>query len=416
MVTTRGPRGESRTEPRRYQLNKAALGILESGHPWIFRKHLSSAAHVFPDGQWLRLVDGDNRVVGWGFFHQVGAIAIRVLRRGPDPPRGAYFAERLRRALERRRELRRTTDGFRAVHGESDGIPAVTADVYASVAVVSSYARGADPVGRLLARVLRGIDHDHDLDPDPDPDLGLDLEGVLWKPAARRQGDRPVAGGRVVSGRVPELVRFQEDEWGMVVAPLRGQKTGAFLDLRGLRRFLRAQELSRRRVLDLFSYTGTLGLAAEAAGAVEIWHVDASKAALALGAEHHQLDPGHHRWIEADAFAWVSGLASRESFDVILADPPQMTSRTAQLPSAIRAYDRLYRRLAPHVRPGGLLVACCCTSRIEPELFVATVRRALPGDFKFVERLPSEPDHPVAFPEANYLKILVFRRSPEDKP
>jgi 23S rRNA (cytosine1962-C5)-methyltransferase len=402
MATAPSSRSGLRTRPRRYQLNKGALAALGSGHPWIFRKHVSSAAEIFPDGQWLRLVDGENRVAGWGFYQEVGAIAIRVLRRGSEPPRGAYFEEMLRRALARRAELRRTTDGFRALHGENDGIPAVTADVYDGIAVVSSYARGADPVARRVASALR---------------RELDLEGVVWKPASRRLLRRAGGATRIVSGSVPELVRFREDGREMVVAPFRGQKSGAFLDLRGVRRFLLAQELAGRRALDLFSYTGSLGAAAEAAGATEIWHVDASSAALALGAAHHRLDPSRHLWIEADAFAWVADLAPDETFDVIIADPPQMTSRTAQVPSAIRAYDQLYRRLGPRVRPGGLLVACCCTSRIEVDLFLTTVRRALSpsGDFRFVERLAPEPDHPVGFHEADYLKILVFRRKREEK-
>ena len=53
-------------KPRRYQLRKDAAAIIERGHPWIFREQLSSAANVFTDGQWLRLVDGQNTVVGHG--------------------------------------------------------------------------------------------------------------------------------------------------------------------------------------------------------------------------------------------------------------------------------------------------------------------------------------------------------------
>jgi 23S rRNA G2069 N7-methylase RlmK/C1962 C5-methylase RlmI len=63
-----------------------------------------------------------------------------------------------------------------------------------------------------------------------------------------------------------------------------------------------------------------------------------------------------------------------------------------------------------HVKPGGLAVACCCTSRVDPDAFLVTVRRALGRDFQYQSRLPPEPDHPVSFKEADYLKILLFRR------
>jgi 23S rRNA G2069 N7-methylase RlmK/C1962 C5-methylase RlmI len=58
-----------------------------------------------------------------------------------------------------------------------------------------------------------------------------------------------------------------------------------------------------------------------------------------------------------------------------------------------------------------MVVACCCTSRVDPDRFLVTVRRALGKSFRFVERLPPEPDHPVGFREADYLKILLFRKS-----
>jgi 23S rRNA (cytosine1962-C5)-methyltransferase len=381
------------TQPRRYQLTKEALSILRSGHPWIFRKHLSSAASVFGNGQWLRLVDGENRVAGYGFYHDVGAIGIRILRRGEEPPRAAWARDLVRAALDRRSLLRRETGAFRAIHGESDGLPGVTADVYSDVAVVSSYALGADPVARLCAHLLR---------------RELPLAGVLWKPGSRRHDE--TAGPRALFGQVPERVQFREDSQTLTVAPYWGQKSGTFLDLRGLRRFLRMSQLQGASVLDLFSYSGTLGAAAEIGGAARIWHVDSSRAALDLGAECHRLDPEKHRFTEADVFEWLPQLSLEETFDLAIADPPSMTSRAAQVPKVMRAYDALYRKLALHVKPGGMVVACCCTSRVDPDGYLVTVRRALGRDFRYVSRLPPEPDHPVGFKEADYLKILLFRR------
>jgi 23S rRNA G2069 N7-methylase RlmK/C1962 C5-methylase RlmI len=390
------PPGSRRlTRPKRYQLTKEAVSIVKSGHPWIFRRHVSSAASVFESGQWLSLVDGANQVVGYGFYQREGAIAIRVLRQGAEPPGTDWIRGLLQAALGRRAVLRRDTNAYRAVHGENDGLPAVTVDVYSGIAVVSSYARGADPLARLCGRLVR---------------RELPLQGVLWKPGSRRRDES--AGPRTLFGEVPDRVSFQEDGQTIVVSPRWGQKSGSFLDLRGLRRYLRNAGLEGASVLDLFSYSGTLGAAAELAGASRIWHVDESRAALDLGAEHHRLDPEKHRFTEADVFQWLPALPLEERFDVAIADPPSMTSRTAQVPKVLRVYDTLYRKLALHVNPGGLLVACCCTSRVDRDSFLVTVRRALGKDFKYLSSIPPEPDHPVGFKEADYLKILVFRRRP----
>src|SRR3569623_662961 len=139
---------------RRYQLRKDAGAILQRGHPWLFREQLSSAAGVFGDGDWLRLVDGTNQVIGHGIYEAEGAIAIRVLRTGSEKPDAAFVRSQLAAALRRRTALAARTDGIRLVHGESDGIPAGVVDRVGDTLVVASYSAGADALARYVACVL----------------------------------------------------------------------------------------------------------------------------------------------------------------------------------------------------------------------------------------------------------------------
>jgi 23S rRNA (cytosine1962-C5)-methyltransferase len=152
-----------------------------------------------------------------------------------------------------------------------------------------------------------------------------------------------------------------------------------------------------------------LGRAAEAAGAASITQVDQSQRALDFAAAHHVIDRDMHRFVTADIFQWLPALPASEPYDVVIVDPPAMTSRKSQVPSVLAAYRKLYRAAEPHVRPGGLLVSACCTSRVERELFRSTVRSVLPDRFTLERDLPPEPDHPVGFPQADYLKILLWR-------
>jgi 23S rRNA (cytosine1962-C5)-methyltransferase len=388
--------------PRRYQLRKEAVAIVTRGHPWLFRDQMSSAASVLSDGQWLRLVGGDNRIVGYGIYEAEGAIAIRMLKLGADPPDAAWLSGRLAAAIDRRAELAKTTDGLRLVHGESDGIPAVVADRFGDVVVVASYCAGADPLARYVAH-------------------RLELPHVILRPARRRRG--PVASTqRIIRGTPPEVARFTEDDTMYAVDIAAGHKTGTYLDLRGLRRAIGVAEISSgaslrgasissgaslrgARVLNLFAYTGMIGRAAERAGAAEIVQVDASERALEFAAAHHVSDAARHRFVTADVFDWQP----TGEFDLTIVDPPAMTSRRAQVPSVLAAYRRLYRRVAPHVRPGGVLVAACCTSRVTRAEFTRTVRGALGERFVLERELPAEPDHPVGFAEADYLKIGWWR-------
>jgi 23S rRNA (cytosine1962-C5)-methyltransferase len=155
-----------------------------------------------------------------------------------------------------------------------------------------------------------------------------------------------------------------------------------------------------------------LGRAAEVAGAASIVQVDASERALAFAAAHHVTDPARHRFVTADVLAWLPALPpDGDRFDLVIVDPPSMTSRKAQVPAVLAAYRKLYRAAARQVRPGGAVVAACCTSRVPRATFHQVVREALGADFAMERELPTEPDHPVGFPEADYLKIAWWRRT-----
>lgn len=432
---------------RRYQLTKDAVAIIYRDQPWIFRDHLSSAAKVFHDGDWLRLVDGANKVVGYGVYDAEGAIAIRIVRRGEAKPDAPWLRGVLKVALARRDPLAKRTDGLRLVHGESDGLPGVVVDRFGGTLVAQSYARGADAMTRFAAIAIANE---------------LKLAHVLLRPAHRRKGEEPPT--RVLRGSPPDVARFTEDGIEYAVDLAGGQKSGTYLDLRGLRRALTtsfatavpapdpsapsiaavAEKASKRaakakppsesvgstrtpaastsvrprieaslrgaRVLNLFAYSGMLGRAAEQAGAAAITHVDSSERALAFAGEHHVVDATKHAFVTADIFQWLPTVADDEMYDVVIVDPPSMTSNKQQVPAVLAGYKKLYRAAAPHVKPGAFLVAACCTSRVERRDFHATVASTLGPGFEHVLDVPPELDHPVAFPQADYLKVEIWRR------
>lgn len=378
---------------RRYQLRKDAVAIVTGGHPWIFREQMSSAASVLRDGEWLRLVDGQNTVIGYGLYESEGAIAIRIVRRGADAPDAAWLRATLDAAIEKRATLAKQATGLRLLHGESDGVPAVVVDRFSDTLVVSSYSSGTEGFARYIAHALR-----------PSDIVGPATHVVL-RPARRRRG--PPQPARVLRGAPPGVVAFTEYDLPFAVDLEGGHKTGTYLDLRALRHALATMNLTGKRVLNTFAYTGMLGRAAEAAGATSITQVDQSERALAFAAAHHVVDASKHTFVTADVFEWLP--FHNDKYDVVICDPPSMTSKKAQVPNVLAAYKKLYRAAERLVAPGGLLVSACCTSRIERKQFQATVRAALPERFTLERDVPPEPDHPVGFPQADYLKILLWR-------
>jgi 23S rRNA (cytosine1962-C5)-methyltransferase len=375
---------------RRYQVKKEVETIIKQGHPWIFKSHLSSAATIFETGDCLQLVSGGNEILGYGLFEKDSLIAIRMIKLGKTPPDASWFKSKLQKCVMKRKNIKNYTEGYRLIHGENDGFPGVVFDVYQKIGVLQTYVTSVDFLGRYLATVLR---------------QELALETVLWKAPARRK-----KGGvtRVLYGKEPKLQKIREGKMKVAVDVGEGQKSGTFLDLRGLRKFLAQQNLKGKKVLNLFCYTGTLGLAAEVAGATQIWNVDISKGALKFSEEHHSLDKKKYRYIAADVFSWVESLSPHEKFDVIIVDPPSMASEAKQVPVALKAYSRVYKRVLPHLKPGGMLIVCCCTSRISRKQFVEVAKKSVGQGLGKMKSIAPEEDHPVGFPQGDYLKMLVF--------
>lgn len=367
--------------------------MVNSGHPWLFRTHLSSAAEVFKDGQWLALYSGSNKVVGFGIYAQEGLIGVRLLKRGDVPPHTSWLKKMLEKAWIKRINWAKEHrfEAVRLLHGESDGLPGVVLDQYGEYAVLQTYSSSVDAIGRYAAKWFC---------------KQQGLKGILWKFPVKRKNQK--LKDRVLYGQAPSMVSFLEGNLRLTVEIGEGQKSGAFLDLRGLRQWLAGQKLEGKRILNLFSYTGTLGLACDVAGAKEIWNVDISEGALEAGKKFHAKNPDKYRWISADVFEWISTLSPTEKFDLIIVDPPMMASRTEQVPVALRAYRRIYRAVLGNLNPGGIIVGACCTSRISRKLFDQEVSAALSNTMKRKAVIPPEPDHPVGFAEADYLKINVY--------
>ncbi len=378
--------------PKRYQASKTICQILKKKEPWIFRSHLSSAAEVFETGDWLKLVDGDNKTVGYGIYERDGLIAIRMLSYGEKTPDSKYFKTLLNRAIEKRKNLSRFASAYRLIHGENDGFPGVVIDNYNSHWVLQTYSSTVDALGRWIVRELQKT---------------LNPTSVTWKLPTKRLKSKKET--RFLLSKPSSEVSFQEGKIKFTVNLIEGQKSGTFLDLRGLRKWISVEKLNGKRVLNLFSYTGTLGLAAEIAGAKEVWNVDISEEALKYAKKHHVLNEKKHKFTAFDIFKWLPTLPADEKFDLIIVDPPNMGSDISQVKNTLRVYEKLWRGALSHLAPTGKIVVCCCTSRVSRQEFFLNAKRVFFSiPLKLVKDFSPEDDHPVNFSQGDYLKILAF--------
>jgi len=394
----------------RLTLQKDLARHLRAGHPWVFRKAVEKAPKGLAAGAIVDVVEGE-RFVARGYYDPLSAIAVRILTREPaEAIDAAFWRRRVQRALALRRELVRGTTGWRLVHGESDGLPGVVADVYGRWVVLKLYSAGLTPHRGRVVEALRDA-------------LGGELAGVYGRDEIPHdeEDEGATPEGRVLWGEEPPE-RLAIDEHGMklLVDVRRGQKTGTFLDQRENRLLVRQLARGRPEALNCFSYTGGFSVAAALGGARHVVSVDVDRDAIALARDNFRengLEPADHAFAAEDAFELLARY-KREGrrFDLVVCDPPAFAKSQKAVESALAGYASLNRAALAVLAPGGLLVTASCSARVSAEQFYDAVREAAfkaRVDLQLVEERRQPPDHPVSpqFREGRYLKLLVYRRA-----
>jgi 23S rRNA (cytosine1962-C5)-methyltransferase len=339
----------------------------------------------------------DGSFVGRGFYSPRSVYAVRIYERGEKGPPldGQWLAGKLRAAAALRRDVLRieeTTDAYRVVHAEGDGLSALVVDRYADAAVVEVGARGIferlDDLDEILREVLR-VRH-----------VVVRADEEAQETEGFRVDDRRAEPVRVVVREGP--LRFHVD-------CRFGHKTGFFCDQRGAR--AEVFRLAKgRRVLDLCCYTGGFALAAKKGGAREVVGVDLDEEAIALAKENALLNKLDVPFEHEDAFDFLRG---KPRADLVVLDPPKLAARREDLQRARKKSVDLNALALGAVERSGLLFTFCCTGLFSLEEFEGQVREAAVRagrEASVLQRTGQPPDHPVDLfcPETRYLSGLLL--------
>lgn len=386
---------------RRAVLEESGVERVRAGHPWLFRGNLRQIPQCNP-GDLIAFTDRAGTVKGWGLWSD-SALCIRVLTfDAREPDQMKLLRERLTEALEWRKLWCAGDEAFRWVHSEGDGLPGIAADLYGDVLSLQVSAIGwyrhldevvktFRKVRKLSAVVLRN-ETKH-----------LEKEGIPREVRAVL-GEMPSGPLKVKIGSLYELV----DITG-------GQKTGAYLDVRGVPAMLMAL-YPKARVLDCFSYQGHFGLHALAGGASEVVAVEQSQGAVDVAKQNLALNglPEKMTWRCGNAFDIMREMdAARERFDLVIMDPPPFSPAKGQLDSARRGYKELAVRGFKRLCDGGHLVFLSCSHAFTREMLLSTLNEAA-RDAGVICRVALEihqpQDHPalLGVPETDYLKGFVL--------
>jgi len=392
------------------RLTRSAERWVRKQHPWLYAESIRAQSREAAAGDLAVIFDHDRKLLALGLYDPDSAIRIRILHRGgPRPIDRAFFGGRIRAAESLRGGLAaEDTTGYRLANGESDGLPGLVIDRYEASLVLKLYTAAWLPhLSEIRAALQESLAPQR---------VVLRLARAIAERCEERAGLRD---GDVLDGPpLAEPIVFRERGLRLRCDPVRGQKTGFFLDQRENR--ARVAELAAgRSVLDAFCYTGGFSLAAARGGARSVCSLDASRIALdeshanfALNQDDPRIARCAHETVHGDAFEELPRLAAAgRRFELVVLDPPALTRSEAQLASALHAYARLAEQGARLLAPGGQLVMASCSARVTADELAAAVEAgATRAGRKLRERARSAhaSDHPIGFPEAAYLKCLFL--------
>lgn len=395
------------------ELNKLLLNpereaaLIKLRHPWLFTDAIEGA-HGVQDGELCDVYLSNGKTFfGRGYYNSKSKIVVRILTRIPHEQINGKFFEHRFRELQAQRESfidLESTNAYRLVFAESDGLPGLIVDRYNDVFVIQIHTLGMDALKDLVVEALKNVFQPKTIYERSDAQVRF-LDGLTNNPSQLLFGEEPKGE-----------IMIKENGVSFYVDIVHGQKTGLFLDQRENRKALQ-KYAEGKLVLNCFSYTGGFSIYAALAGASKVTSVDISKNAIAAAVRNFELNKvssEKHEDIVADVFDYLDA-CKPGSFDVIVLDPPAFVKNNKSIKKGMAGYLQINEAALRILPENGILVSSSCSSHVTDEMFqkMLTIASHRTGcSLKVLEIKHQPADHPFCldFPEGKYLKFYVVQK------
>ncbi|MBN1339026.1 MAG: class I SAM-dependent methyltransferase [Bacteroidales bacterium] len=376
------------------------------GHPWIFSGAVDKTEGVVTNGETVEVISHSGQILGYGAVSLHSQIRVRMWGGAGQPVNDMFFHARIREALQRRskQSIDKTTDAFRMVFSESDGLPGLIADQYAGCVVCQFLSAGTEYnrekiIGAIVEEMY--------------PESVYERSDIQ----VREKEGLPLRKGLLAGKEPPELITIQENGLSYFVDIRQGHKTGFYLDQRESREWV-TTSAGGLDTLNCFSYTGGFGIAALKGGAGYVTNIETSAECNALGQKNFILNgfvQESFSIVQDDVFMALRKYRDAgKTFDMIILDPPRFAESRSRLQGAIRGYKDINLLAMKLLSRGGILLTFSCSGHITPDIFSDIVRAAALDagrEIQIIKKFQQSADHPVmtAFPEGEYLKGQACR-------
>jgi 23S rRNA (cytosine1962-C5)-methyltransferase len=251
----------------------------------------------------------------------------------------------LDRALAAREALfePRHEAAFRLFNGFTEGLSTFAADLYGKTLVLHDYDEAASDFIPLAQKFYQ--------------ERFPWIDAVVLK--RHHAKESKARNGILLASEAPARKVCEYGVW-YAVDLLLNRDASLYLDTRNLRHWI-LKNLRDKHVLNTFAYTGSLGVAAMAAGARRVLHIDLNRNFLNIAKTSYTLNGFPIRKADfqsGDFWPRTSRLIHEHAlFDCVLLDPPFFAETPKGTVDAESNYARLINKVRPLIADGGCLVA-----------------------------------------------------------
>lgn len=245
-------------------------------------------------------------------------------------------------AIERRRpEFEDSgTDAYRLFHGWTEGCPRLEIDKWSSALTIDARESTAG-LAEVAARHL---------------EKSLSPTTIVIRVRAKNASSSK--DPQIFRGPPESSVVVKEGPLSFQVEPHRARNPGLHLDARPARRWLRDNSKDRR-ILNLFAFTGSLGMAAQVGGARSVVHVDSQRSALQRlrnNYELNQLRIDDRDLVRLNIYQHLrKAAAKRQVYQGIILDCPPYYAHHDRTPGE-RGVFAVAKHASEMLAPGGWLL------------------------------------------------------------
>ena len=376
----------------RAEINKEAFLKLKKRFPWVYKNEIVSMPKCNA-GDVVDLVYKDE-YVATAFFNPLSKITARVVSFKKTHIDKQFLEKRIKEAIEKRKNLQKITNSYRLIHSEADFLPGLIIDKYGDYLIMSVTTAGIENFKGIIVEILIDL---------------LNPKGIYEKGDKIRQKEGLEVISQKLYGEIEDEFIIIENNKKFLTNLITGQKTGFFLDQRKNRKIV--GNYGNKKTLDLFANAGGFGIYANASFTK---FVEISASACSLIEKNCELNNlQNYEIIKADVFKFLE--KEKESYDLIIIDPPAFAKNKNAKKSALKGWKYLIVNSLKLLEKNGYLALFSCSHAINQKdlLDLALSSSIIDGCYlEVIEFLKQDIDHPYVLniPNSLYLTGVLLRK------